>query len=72
MSKLIKYSVNEVAFQVRNLSDWIDAKPFMKVLINEIPATDEEISEIDGINQGLSLRTCLLPMGPDSFTLQVG
>ena len=58
-------------FQVRNLSDWIDAKPYMKVMVNEIQATDGEIEEIEGLNQGLSLRICLLPMGPDSFTLQV-
>ena len=58
-------------FQVRNLSDWVDAKPFMKVFVNELPASDEDIAQIEGLNQGLCLRLCLLPMGPDSFTLQV-
>ena len=56
---------------MRNLSDWIDAKPYMKVMVNEIQATDGEIEELEGLDQGLSLRICLLPMGPDSFTLQV-
>ena len=65
------YKPDFATFQVRNLSEWVDAKPFMKVLINELPATDEEIAGIEGLNQGLCLRICLLPMGPDSFTLQV-
>ena len=56
---------------MRNLSDWVDAKPFMKVFVNELPASDEDIAQIEGLNQGLCLRLCLLPMGPDSFTLQV-
>ena len=57
--------------EIRNLSTWIDAAPFMKVRVNETEVEPEQWPDIGGINNGMSLRACLLPMSPLSFTLQV-
>lgn len=57
--------------EIRNLSSWVDAAPFMKVRVNGTEVEPEQWPNIGGICNGLSLRACLLPMSPLSFTLQV-
>ena len=54
----------------RNVSQWIDAAPWMSVMINDTNIQEEQWKDLPGVKEGLCVKFAIYPVSVDKYGVQ--